>query len=62
MRQIVTLEEFDLPRLFAPLADDFRKTINLSVIVTQENDKPWLYDMNKWLVTKGDGNQDRINP
>lgn len=62
MRQIVTLEEFDLPRLFAPLADDFRKTINLSVIVTPENDKPWLYDMNKWLVTKGDGNQDRINP
>ncbi len=62
MRQAVTIEGLDLPRLFAPLAVEIRKTVNLAVIANADNAGPWLYDSSKWHVTKSDANQDRYNP
>ncbi len=63
MRPVVTLEEFDLPRLFSPFAIDFRKTISVAVNIAPPFEAgDWLWHTGKWYVTKGDGNQDRINP
>ena len=62
MLQIVTLDVFDLPRLFSPMEIDYRKTIATIILVDKRLRGPWLYDMGDWMVTKGDGNQDRINP
>ena len=38
MREVITLPDFDLPRLFSPLANDSRKRLNYSYSVADEID------------------------
>ncbi|HLB43559.1 MAG TPA: hypothetical protein VJN02_12075 [Gammaproteobacteria bacterium] len=61
MRESITLPDFDVPRLFSPLAQDIRKTINVSFL-SQELSRENFFQESKMYFTKGDANQDRPNP
>jgi hypothetical protein len=61
MRSVVTLPDFDLPRLFSPLAADVRKTINVNIAITPDLGGAWFNNFDRAYITKGDSNQDRPN-
>lgn len=62
MRPVVTTGDFDLPRLFQPLAEDPRKTLNFGYTFSDETRPADFYDYHRTYITKGDSNQDRPNP
>ena len=59
MQVVVPVPDFDLPRLFAPLDIEFRKTLNVQIVANKDNAGSWLYHPEKFYITKGDANQDR---
>lgn len=62
MLEVITTDEFDLPRLFQPLVQDERKTLNFYYSFDDETRPPNFHDYYRTYITKGDGNQDRPNP
>jgi hypothetical protein len=59
MRPTITLADFDLARLFAPLQADIRKRLNFTYYIRKDLFNPNLFQYHKTLFTKGDTNQDR---
>jgi hypothetical protein len=62
MRPVITLPPFDLPRLYSPLAQDVRKTLNYAVSLAPSCRQVSVCDHGMMYLTKGDSNQDRPNP
>ncbi len=62
MRPQVTTAEFELPRLFQPLARDPRKTINFGYSLPRDRIPDQFYRIDGTYITKSDSNQDRPNP
>jgi len=62
MREVITTEELDLPRLFQPITQDERKTLNFYYSFDEETQPHNFYNDYRTYITKGDGNQDRPNP
>jgi len=61
MHYVITQPDFDLPRLYSPLSDDPRKTINWSLSISDKLFKMDHRNYSKCYLTKGDSNQDRPN-
>lgn len=61
MHYVITQPEFDLPRLYSPLSDDPRKTINWSLSISDKLFKMDHRNYSQCYFTKGDSNQDRPN-
>ena len=61
MRHVIVQPGFDLPRLFAPLADDPRKRINIAFALGRDADSEARFAHTGAYFTKGDVNQDRPN-
>lgn len=61
MKYSITLPEFDLPRLFSPVATDIRRTINFAYSIDRNPADLEFYRHDLSYFTKGDTNQDRPN-
>lgn len=61
MSPVVATAYLDLPRLFAPLHYDPRRTINMSCFLRSASPEA-MRRPHDFMFTKGDGNQDRPNP
>jgi hypothetical protein len=62
MRSVITTSDFDLPRLFQPLANDARKRINFYYTFADAVRPRDIHAFHRTYITKGDSNQDRPNP
>jgi hypothetical protein len=61
-QHVITTSEFDLPRLFSPLANDPRKSINIAISIAAGWINPHSrFAHHQTYITKGDCNQDRPN-
>lgn len=60
MKEVITLDGFDLPRLLSPVVNDVRK--RLSFAYTLAHMKKEFFRSHLTYFTKGDTNQDRPNP
>ena len=61
MHYVITQPDFNLPRLYSPLSDDPRKSINWSLSISDELFKMDHRNYSQCYFTKGDSNQDRPN-
>lgn len=62
MRRVVNTPDFDLPRLFSPLAADCRRKLKFAFSPRPDAlDPVSRNDVGRTYFTKGDGNQDRPN-
>ena len=61
MHYVITLPDFDLPRMYSPRFNDPRKTINWVISISDRLFEQSFRNYSKIYITKGDGNQDRPN-
>jgi len=59
--EAIPLIELDIPRLFSPLQDDFRKTLHSVISVSKEYFSTPAQNTSECYFTKGDVNQDMPN-
>ncbi|MBF0353618.1 MAG: hypothetical protein HQL43_00060 [Alphaproteobacteria bacterium] len=61
MRRVIPHPDFDLPRLFAPLALDMRRRLKFGFALCPAAPEDNWHDVSQTYFTKGDVNQDRPN-
>jgi hypothetical protein len=61
MRYVITMSDFDLPRLLSPLSRDDRKTLHFAYSFSSDAAPPNVSQHHRCYFTKGDSNQDRPN-
>ena len=59
--EVIPLEELDIPRLFSPLQNDFRKTLHSAISVSANHLSSKTRNISEFYFTKGDTNQDMPN-